>query len=303
MAKTTDYIKTMFFILIALQVAPPLIKNLKKQYLNFLEPSTKVAYLPIKGVIYDSHYYTKYLKAFFKDPSIKAVLLRIESPGSAAGSAEAIALELDNLKKEFPKPIIALSENICTSGAYYIAACADYIITTPSAFVGSIGTQIPYQFKLKEFIEQFKIYYQVIKAGEYKAVTDPFAPISPEQVAYLQALAEDSYQNFVEHIAHHRSRISASQKDIWANGKIFTGRQALTLGLIDAIGSRSTAVNHIKKVAIIEDKIEWVEPPTQRNFMSLFTGQDNQEPELSHSIAHALITVGSAVINNLAFMQ
>ncbi len=281
MATFTDYLKNAFFLLLFLQIAPLLIKGIKKQYLDFLEPQTKVAYLPINGAIYDSSYYTKHLRKFFKNPDIKAILLRIESPGSAAGSAEAIANELEWLKKEFPKPIITLCENICTSGAYYIAAVTDYIIAPPSGFIGNIGTQIPYQFKLKEFIEQFKIHYQVIKAGDYKAVTDPFSDdATPEQTAYLQTLVQDSYQNFIEHVARHRSRISLTQVKEWANGKIFTGRQALTIGLIDEIGSRSNAIKKIKELGIIEEKIEWIYPPQKGGLFSMFfdqSGVTNQE--------------------------
>lgn len=303
MSKTTDYLKTIFFVLIALQIAPPLLKNLKKQYIDLFQPHTKIAYVSIKGALYNSDYYTKHLKAFFKDPEIKAILLRIESPGSTAGSAEALANEIDLFKKEFPKPLVVLSENICASGAYYIAACSDYIIASPSTFIGSIGTQIPYQFKLKEFIEQFKIQYQVIKAGDYKTVTDPFSDTTPEQNAYLQELAEDSYRNFVEHVAKHRSGISISQKNEWANGKIFTGTQALSLGLIDSLGSRSTAVKKIKELAMIEGKIEWVEPPKHQSLLGFFSGEDARETESAQSLAHAFSTLRSLVLHSASLLH
>ena len=291
MAKLSDYLKNLFFIIILLQIAPPILRSLKKQYIDALEPKTKVAMLTIKGIVYDSSYYVKFLKKFFKNPDIKAILLKIESPGAAAGSAEAIANEIELLKKEYPKPIVTLSENICTSGAYYIAVTTDHIVAPPSALIGSIGTKIPYQFKLNNFIEQFKIQYIPIKAGEYKDSTDPFSAITPEQIAHLQGVTDDSYQNFIEHVAKNRSQITLNTADQWANGKLFTARQALTIGLIDQIGSRSNAIGEIKKRAIIEEKIEWVVPPKTTSFWNLLSGSSSGQPEegLSNSIMETII--------------
>ncbi len=198
MAKLTDYLKNIFFILILLQIAPPLLHSLKKRYLGVFEPKTQVGYLGIKGVLSDSYYYTKQLKKMFKNSDIKAILLKIESPGAAAGTAEAIANEIDYLKKEYPKPIITLSENIDTSGAYYISVATDYIIAPPSALIGSIGTVIPNQFKVKDFLDQYKIQYTTIKTGEYKDSTNPFTNPTPEQIAHLEGIPNYSYQNFIE---------------------------------------------------------------------------------------------------------
>lgn len=290
MATFSDYVKNIFLILLILSFAPALIKSFKKQYFDFLKSKTQVAYLPITGIVYDSSYYSKYLKKFFKNKDIKAILLKIESPGSAAGSAEAIANEIELLKKEYPKPIITLTENLCTSGAYYIACTTDYIIAPPSAFVGSIGTQIPYLFKLKDFIEHYKIHYEVIKAGEYKTATDPFTQLTPEQTTYLQTLVNDSYQNFLEHTARHRPKLLLANASTWADGKLFTGRQALQLGLIDEVGSRSNAIAKIKELGIIEDKIEWIEPAKEGSIFSrLFSSSDSFDTSEISSVLMKLV--------------
>lgn len=290
MAKFSEYLKNIFFIVILLQIAPPIFQSIKKQYSDLLEPKTKVATITIKGVVLDSSYYTKYLKTFFKNSDIKAILLKIESPGAAAGSAEAVANEIEILKKEYPKPIITLCENICTSGSYYIAVTTDTIIAPPSALIGSIGTKIPYQFKLNNFMEQFKISYIPIKSGEYKDATDPFVAITPEQIAHLQSVTDDSYQNFIEHVAKNRSAVTLNTADQWANGKLFTARQAKIIGLIDQIGSRSNAVNEIKKRAMIEGKIEWIAPKEASGFFELLTGRTSQPEEgLSASIMETVL--------------
>ena len=153
MATFSDTLKTIFFLLILLQIAPPLLQSIKQRYTKLLEPRSQVGYLSIKGLLYDSAHYTKHLKKFFENQDIKAIVLKIESPGGASGTAESIAHEIDLLKKEHPKPIITYSENICASGGYYIAAATDYIIAAPSTLIGSIGTSIRAQFQLKEFSE------------------------------------------------------------------------------------------------------------------------------------------------------
>jgi protease-4 len=273
MAIFSDLLKALFFLLLLLQFAPPILHNLKRQYMTFTEQTTKVGFLPIRGIITGASYYSHYLHKFFKDPEIKAILLQIDSPGGAAGASEAIALEIARYQKEYPKKVVAYSTNICASGAYYVAAATDAIITTPSALVGSIGSCIPYQFKLNEFIEQYKIGYNVIKAGEYKSATDPFAPSTQKEVQMLQDAANDSYNTFVEHVAVRRSLTKESAPK-WANGKIFTGKQAFGLGLVDSLGSQTDAIKMIKQLAMIEGEIEWIKPERRTGLWGLLT-----EPE------------------------
>lgn len=267
MASLSDHLKTVFFALIIIQLAPPIIRNIVRQYGAIMEPQTKVACISLKGVLYDSTSYRKHLKKYFEDSSIKAILLKIESPGSAAGTAEAIAHEISFLKKEYAKPIITLSENLCCSGAYYIASATDWIICAPSTIVGSVGSTIPYQFKVNEALEKLNIKYTSITSGAYKGATDPFIAGTPEQVAMLQGLSDSCYTNFVQHVANNRKKLSVEEKNSWANGKVFSGTQAQSLYLIDEIGSQSTAEKKIKELAIVEGKISWVQPEYRNSIL------------------------------------
>ncbi len=266
-----EYLKNIFFILIILQIAPSFIEGIRKQYTRYLETRTKVGLLKVKGILYDSSHYNKYLNKFFKDPSIKAILLKMECPGSAAGTGQAIFNEIQMLKKEYPKPVVVLVENVCASGGYYIACAADYIIAPSSALIGSIGVYFPYFFKLQEFIEQYKIHYPAIKAGKYKTMTDPFVDLTLEDTELMQGLTNDSYQQFTQDVAKTR-KLSLVAINEWADGKIFTGRQARKLGLIDEIGSAYNALKVLKEKALIEDKIEWVKPPIKRGLFNFFGG-------------------------------
>lgn len=289
MAKFTDYLKTIFWVLVVLQFAPPLFKSLKKQYAHALEAQTQVGLVTIKGEISDASKHVKYIKKYFEDKNIKAILLKIESPGGAAGSGEAIAHEIAYYKKEHPKPIITLTENICASAGYYIASSTDFIISPPSALVGSIGSCIPYQFKLKDFIEQYKISYNNFRAGEYKATTDPFVSTTPAGDAMLQSVVDDSYNSFIQHVAHHRASLSLEKAPEWANGRIFTGRQAFHLGLIDEIGFHSQAVKKLKELALITGEIEWVKPPKPGGIWNVLNGDiDDSDESLSTKLINSI---------------
>jgi len=289
MAKMTDYLKNIFFLLLFLQITPPLIRSVMKQYSKILEPRTQVGFLQINGILYNATYYIRQLKRYFKNQDIKAILLKIECPGGAAGTAEAIAHEIIQLKKEYPKPIICYSENVIASGGYYVGAATDRIITSPSTLTGSIGVTIPYQFKLDQFIEQFKIKYKAIKAGEFKDATDPFVASTPEQTQMLQELATDSYENFTQFVAKQRQKLSLDKKAEWANGKLVTGSKALKLGLIDQIGSQFVVIEEIKKRGIIEGKIEWVKPQPEGGWFQLFGDKQTESNELSSSIVQGLL--------------
>ncbi len=270
-----DYLKNIFFILIFLHIAPSLIEGIRKQYGRYLEPRTQIGVLQIKGILYDSSYYTKQLYRFFKNPQIKGILIRMDCLGSAAGTGQTIFNEIQALKKEFPKPIIILVENTCASGGYLIACACDHIIAPASAIVGSIGSYFS-TIQLREFLEQFKVRYSTIKAGTYKTIADPFVDMTQEEKLLLQGIQNDAYNQFVQHVAKER-KLSLANITAWADGKIFTGRQALELGLIDEIGSAQNAVKVLKEKALIEGEIEWTKPPVKRGLLSLFGSQQQDD--------------------------
>ena len=281
-----DYLKNIFLILILLQIAPPLLKSIKKQYEHYLEPRTQVAVIPIKGILYDSSSYIKLLHKYFKAPNIKAILLKMECAGSASGTGQALYNEIMELKKEYPKPVIVLVENMCASGGYLISCAADHIVAPAMATIGSIGVYLPYLFQLREFMEQYKVHYTPIAAGTYKSTTDPFIDITPEQKELLQSMVNDSYDQFINLVAKSR-KLSITSAPEWADGKLFTGKQALKLGLIDEVGSAYNAIKVIKQKAMIEGEIEWVkEQPARGLLSSLLTGY---QPDDNSSLLSSLI--------------
>jgi protease-4 len=288
MATFLDYAKNIFWLLLLLQVAPPLIKSIGQQYADLLEPKAKVGVIDISGTLTQGTQYMRDLKAFFENDEIKAIVLKIDSTGGSAGTAQAIFNEIKLLRNQYSdKYTIAYIENVAASGAYYVAAATHYIIASPAAFIGSIGSYISHPY-VKDFIEHYKLQFNLVKSGTYKTIGSPFTELTPEYRAELQALTDNVYQQFVKDIAEQRPGLPADSKK-WADGKLFTGQQAAspTLKLIDELGSPSTVVKIIREQAHIEGKIEWVRPDKKTSLLSrLF----NPEPTDGSSYLSACIT-------------
>lgn len=292
---------TLLFIA-CIPLIPLLIGGISGFYDRYLETRASVGVLPIKGVLYDSSYYNRQLSTFFKNDQIKAILLKIESPGSASGTGQAIYNEILELKRAYPKPVIVVVENVCASGGYYIASAADYIIASPMAMLGSIGVTMPYFFQLKDFTEYHKVKYVPLAAGDYKNSTNPFTDITPEQKQMLQSVIDDSYEQFAADVAGQRG-LSLDNKDEWANGKIFNGRQALSLGLIDAVGSASQATRAIKDHAGITTEIKWVHAPSRTSLWSIFGRDSDEEQTVVSAVAHELFSIAETRFFNGMFCR
>lgn len=278
MSKINDYLKTAIFAMIIVLIAPSTISHIQYQWASNLESRNKIGHICINGPINSSSTYRKYLIQYFKDNSIKAILLKIESSGGAPGSCQALAFDIESLKKEFPKPIITYTENMCCAGAYEIATATDHIVTAGSAVIGDIGTSITTIYQVEEFL---KLHNETTKkptniaseeaASAIQTSVNPFTNMTKEQRAMLQSVADNSYQQLAKEIASKR-HLQLNKIDQWGGGKLFTGQQAYDLKLVDALGSKRTAINLIKKNIIPSDRmIEWVTPPAQSIFKVLWT--------------------------------
>jgi protease-4 len=289
MSKITNWLSTALMVLVFLSVAPGLISNIKKQYQEALKPHVTVASIGIHSEIKETEDYIKQLNKYFKDKSVKAILLQIDSPGGQAGSSQAIFNEIQNLKKEYPKPIVALTNNCCASGAYYIACTADHIITAPSAMVGSIGVVMGF-FNVNEVLKKYNVNYISKHSGAYKTVGTPYLPQNPEQEKMLQELSDNIYNQFTNDVAACR-KLSLKETDKWANGRIFSGEQAQKLGLIDEIGSKCTAIKKIKELALIKDEeeITWLEEAEPNIISKFLSSKTSSNANYANEIADVVI--------------
>jgi protease IV len=266
-------LKTLFMILIILQFAPMIFTNLRKYFKDIIVPKTQVGQLTLKGMIADSSFYVKKINKFLKDPEIKALLLKIDSPGGLPGSSQAIFNEINKFKKE--KPVVVLVENVCASGAYYVACASSYIIATPSALIGSVGVlmQLP---NVKDLMENWKIRFKYIQSGKYKTAGSPLKDWTPEELVYLQELADQNYEQFTKDVAQSRN-LELKNLSTWADGKVFLGVQALKLKLIDEIGTYQQAVDQLKKLAKIETEIKFVHPKKPISWMQFLKGDEDDD--------------------------
>ncbi len=264
-------IKNLFILLLFLQFAPMIFVNIKNYFQELIVPKSQVGQLNIKGLISDSTFYVKNIQKFLKDPQVKALFIKIDSPGGLPGSSQAIFNELNIFKKE--KPIVVLVENVCASGGYYIASASNHIIASSCALVGSIGVllQLP---NVKELLENWKIKFKYIQSGKFKTAGSPLKDSTPEELAYLQKLSDGNYDQFTKDVAQSR-KISLTQSKTWADGKVFLGIEAKKINLIDEIGSLQNAKDAIKKLAKIEDEIKFVLPKRPTGIMRLFAGEED----------------------------
>jgi len=288
-------------LLVIIQLAPMFVKTVKHVYYSFTEPQMRVGVVTIKESLFDSTAYVRQCKNFFEDKEIKALLLRIDCIGGSAGAAQALFNEIKELKKIHLKPVVVWIQNICTSGGYYVACIGDHLITTPSACIGSIGVYIQ-QPKFKQFIEQFKASYSVISAGEYKTINNPLLDTTTAQKNLLQDMVDDTYEQFIQDVTESRPQLKINAATTWANGKLFTGRQALALGLVDELGSQITVERAIKQKAPFEGDIEWVFPHKKTGLLQLFTGPKDDDEDTNNS-EHSYISSAITSMCNYVYTK
>ena len=188
-----------------------------------------------------------------KDKNIKAIILKINSPGGTVTSSNIIYQALIDFKKEKQIPIVSIFLDTATSGAYYIASSSDYIVANPTSITGSIGVIIK-SVNLQKTIEKMGIKNQTITSGKNKALNDPLSTPNDEHQKILQEIVQQMYENFVSVVKINRkNKLDLKQEDILFDGRIFTSQQAKNLGLIDEIGYFKDVVAWLEKKLSIEN--------------------------------------------------
>jgi len=199
----------------------------------------RVAILEVQGVILDSQPYLDSLSKIKKDDGIKAVVLRIDSPGGAVGPSQEIYSEILKLREK--KPVIATLGSVGASGGYYIACAAQKILANPGTITGSIGV-IAQFVSYEQLLKWAKLDVEVIKSGEFKDVGSPFKKMTETEKQYMQQLIDNVYSQFKLAVSKARG-IDSKEMDKIADGRIFTGEQAKNLKLIDELGTLSDAIS------------------------------------------------------------
>jgi protease-4 len=185
-----------------------------------------------------------------EDSEVAALVLRIESPGGEVGATETLHHELARWREEEELPIVAYLNGIAASGGYYAAMAADRVVAHPATVTGSIGVVLP-GLGFSGLMERFGVADQSIKSGEYKDVGSPTRPMSAEDRAHLQGIVDDLHARFVEVVDAGRPGLDRAAAGALADGRLFTARQALDAGLIDAVGYIEDALDAAEELADI----------------------------------------------------
>lgn len=221
----------------------------------------KVAVLKVEDVILDDQAYLESLSKIKEDKQVKAVVVRIDSPGGAVGPSQEIYSELRKLNKDMP--VIASIGSVGASGGYYIACAARKIFANPGTITGSIGVVAEFA-SYEKLLEWAKVDVEVIKTGKYKDVGSPFREMTDEDREYMQGLMNNVYSQFKSAVAESRN-LDMAEVDKIADGKIFTGEQAKQLKLIDETGTMNDAIDLAAKTAGIKGQPDIVYYPKKKS--------------------------------------
>ena len=208
--------------------------------------------LDLGGVIVDTRETVENLRKYRKDDHIKGVLLRIDSPGGAVGPSQELWAELKRTREEFKKPVVAFCSTVAASGAYYAAVGADKIVTTPGCLIGSIGALMEF-VNLGKLYDWAKIDRYAITTGKFKDAGAEYQPLTSEQRALFQDLLNDVLAQFKAAIVEGR-HMKPEFLDQYADGRVFTGSQAVKLGFADSIGTWDDARRTLGQMAGLGDE-------------------------------------------------
>lgn len=223
-----------------------------------LSTDDRIALIRVEGVILDSQTTVGELKRFSENPSVKAIVIRIDSPGGGVVPSQEIYDAVKRVRSKNNKAVIASMGSVAASGGYYIAAATDRIVANPGTLTGSIGV-IMETANVEGLLQKIGVAGVVIKSGKYKDIGSPLRKMSAEERGLLQAVMDDVHKQFIEAVAEGRSlELPAAQA--LADGRIFTGRQAKEAKLVDELGDLEDAIQLAAEVAGIEGEPKVIEP-------------------------------------------
>jgi protease-4 len=226
----------------------------------------KIGVIDLEGVILDSSVIVPQLKKFGDDDSIKAIILRVNSPGGGVAASEEIYRAVKRLRDEKHKRIVASISTVGASGAYYVSSATNKIYADNGSVVGSIGV-IAEWVNYGDLMKWAKLKPEVLKVGALKDTGDPSRDMTPAERAYMQSLIDNMYGQFVQAVAEGRHAKADDIKAI-ADGRVWTGQEALGMHLIDQIGDFQNAVDDTAKSVGIKGEPVLVHPDKDRKTLS-----------------------------------
>jgi protease-4 len=222
----------------------------------------RIAVVDIEGVIISPQETVKQLKKFADDDSVKAIIVHLNTPGGGAAASEEIYRAVRRIRDEKKKRIVASIETVGASGGYYIASACNKIYADEASIVGSIGVIMEW-YNYGDLLKWAKMKEVLIKAGEFKDTGDPTRDLTPVEREYLQGMADNMHQQFIANVASGRG-LKVEEIQAIATGRVWTGKQAIPLKLVDELGDFEVAVKETAKAVGIKGEPSLVKQEKQK---------------------------------------
>lgn len=252
-----------------------------------------ILHLELDGIIAnnkETKEFLEQLRKYRKDEHIKGVLVRISSPGGVVGPSQEIYEELKRTREEYKKPVVAYCSSVAASGAFYAAMGADKFISEPGCITGSIGV-IMSMVNLEKLYDWAKIYPYAITTGKFKDAGAPYKPLSPEARALFQEMLDDVLAQFKGAIAAGR-KLKPEQVAPYADGRVFSGAQAVKIGFVDKTGTWDDARKLVGELAGIGKDPKIFKSKKRQSFMEFL-----EEASDAHSFVHFAKTIMHEELN------
>jgi len=232
---------------------------------GLIESDNQIAVVEVQGMITRSREIVQQLRKFQRAPHVRGIILRIDSPGGAVGPSQEIYNAVMKIKEDGEKKIFASLGTVAASGGYYIASATNEIFANPGTLTGSIGVIMAFS-NIQDLISKIGVKPEVIKSGKFKDAGSPVRPISDEERKLLQNLVDDVHRQFIEDVAKGRN-ISTEKIEPLADGRVFTGRQALEFNLVDQLGGLQDAIDSLAVQANINGSPQIVQEEEKVPFL------------------------------------
>ncbi len=259
-ARNKSFLRGFLYFLLGVALLYGASELLGKYYSDGLDgPKEKIAMVEVNGAILDSYDIVRQIRTYRRDDEIKGIIIRIDSPGGAVAPAQEIYDEVLKVRAD-KKKIYTSMGSLAASGGYYIASASDRIFANPGTLTGSIGVIMAFS-NAEKLMNKIGLRPEVIKSGKFKDTGSPLRSMTKKERQYLQSVVNDVHQQFVEAVAKGRN-MDIKEASKFADGRIFTGRKAHEMKLVDELGGLEFTISKLGEALGIEGrpKVVYEEP-------------------------------------------
>jgi protease-4 len=257
---------------------------------RFSLSTERIAIVPVEGEILESRDVIEAIHRYADNTLVKGIVIRINSPGGAIAPSQEIYSEIRKTRRESGKPIVASLDSVAASGGFYIAAACDQIVANPGSITGSIGVILQW-LDLSNLVTWAKMRDETIVSGSLKAAGSPYRPLSPEERSYFQRIVSQLHVQFVKAVAAGRKgKVTESDVNRVADGRVFTGEEAHALKLVDELGNLDDAVTLTARLAGVKGKPVTIYPRRKKpGLLELLTDSNEAEALIERIISRRAV--------------